>query len=141
MFALYIYVPANNTGSLKPENVAMNSSDVVPLTCSAICGSITWHVNGQVVKTKSLFDGHYRINQVSARCSESSSPKYCPHCGCNNCNKVTWPTVQTYTSTLSLTANKSLIVDCVSEQHYPHRQFSILRKRFNINVFTRNQLL
>ena len=123
-----------------PEQVSINATSSVSLTCFAICGSIKWHINGQVISRDSFQDNHYRVSQISLHCSTSIDPVGCPQCGCSNCNSVKWPTTQTYTSTLSVAVNESMIVDCVSIQSYQHQQFAILRKRFNINVIKRKQI-
>ena len=128
-----------NAGSLKPENLNVNATKTVSLTCSAICGSIKWHINGRVISAGSLVDGLYEVHRVSSRCSASIDPVGCPQCGCSNCNNLKWPTSQTYNSTLVIAANESVIVDCVSTQNYRHQRFSVLRKRYNLNVIKSEQ--
>ena len=141
-----------NAGSLKPENLNVNATKTVSLTCSAICGSIKWHINGRVISAGSLVDGLYEVHRVSSRCSASIDPvevanitavaaneSTTQNCGCSNCNNLKWPTSQTYNSTLVIAANESVIVDCVSTQNYRHQRFSVLRKRYNLNVIKSEQ--
>ena len=128
-------------GSLNPENFNFNASATISLTCSAICGSIKWHINGRVVSSGSLVDGLYEVHRVSSVCSASFDPVGCPQCGCSNCNSLRWPTSQTFNSTITMAANESVIVDCMSEQKYPHQSFSVLRKRYNLKVIKSKQKL
>ena len=123
----------SHTGTLNNETINIDASATVSLTCPAICGSIKWHINGRVVSSGSLVDGLYEVHQVSSVCSASSYVT-CPHCGCSNCDSLRWPTSQTFNSTITMAVNESVIVDCVSEQIYSHKQFSVLRKRFIMNV-------
>lgn len=108
----------------------VNASQNVSVFCHAICGQIRWRINGEAVDNVSSYKGKYTIIGIYSVCSGSQDPKYCPTCGCDNCDSASL--TQRFNSTLSLVANSSLIIDCVSEQKYSHHDYSILRKTFNI---------
>lgn len=114
------------------ENRFVNSSNNVSLFCQTACGQIKWHINGREVDRESSLEGHYQVNLLYTRCSESTDPS-CPHCHCQNCNDLQSSTTQTLNSTLSLTVNSSMIIDCVSEQRYTTK-VCVLRKRVDIQV-------
>ena len=120
--------------TLDQEPRMVNFSQMVSAFCYSICGRIGWRINGIIVRTASNYKGKYFVTDINSICSESQDPINCPHCGCDNCDSANLS--QTSNSTLTVVVNSSLIIDCISEQKYHNRDYSILRKTFNITMIS-----
>lgn len=120
------------SGTMKAEVMAVNVSQLVSITCQAVCGRLLWHINGTTVEERdSSMRGEYTIAGLASVCSESTSPD-CPTCGCDNCNEA--DISQTMTSTLNITANRSSTVECFSHQTYEDRDYTLLLRKITLVI-------
>ena len=118
---------------MREENLIVNASDVVTVTCRTICGEIEWHLNGQKVVRGSLQAGLYQVKSVQTKCSASEDPMR-PQCNCASCNTVEYGSSQIYSSLINITVYGSFVLNCMSVLNYPHEVYTLLRRRFDINI-------
>ena len=126
-------------GTLSAENRVVDSSRTVIFTCQTICGKLQWHLNGRIVSEGSQNE-LYKVTQVYSTCSASFSPQ-CVQCGCNNCHDIQYQSSQTYTSNISITVYGNFVLSCMSILSYPHQQYIVLRKTYNVDVAHESKIL
>lgn len=126
-------------GTLSAENRVVDSSRMVIFTCQTICGKLQWHLNGRIVSEGSQNE-LYKVTQVYSTCSASFSPQ-CVQCGCNNCHDIQYQSSQTYTSNISITVYGNFVLSCMSILSYPHQQYTVLRKTYNVDVAHESKIL
>ena len=80
----------------------------------------------------SQYKGKHAVNDPYSRCSESSDPRACADCGCDNCETASHN--QTFNSTLTVAVKGNPTIDCISEQKYHQHDYSIIRRTFNIHM-------
>ena len=120
---------------MKAEVMPVNVSQQVAITCQAVCGRMSWRINGIPVEERNSYmsraPGEYTIAGLASVCSASTSPD-CPQCGCNNCNEADLS--QTMTSTLNISATRSSTVECFSHQAYEHRDYILLLRKITLEI-------
>ena len=104
-------------------------SEALTLECNSSCGILKWYVNEQEIDKDNppAVEGMYSGIQINHVCSESVNN--CPNCGCHTCEKL-----KNYRTTLSITVNSSLEIQCVIEFPFNNAYYRVVRKMFPIVV-------
>ena len=140
----WLCVVAHAEGTTEPDHevVSGNFSQLMTFTCEAVCGTTFWSVNGERFMdgiSSTIRREGYKIEGRYTKCSESTDPN-CPDCGCNNCAEAN-ASQQTLISSLNVSANRSIIVECFSLQTYthtdPHRTYILLLRSVLLSITER----
>ena len=102
-------------------------SEALTLNCNSACGFLKWSINGQEIDkdippaVEGMYSG-IRINNV---CSVNN----CPACGCHTCDQL-----KNHSTTLNITVNSSLEIQCVIEFPFNNAYYRVVRKMFSITI-------
>ena len=104
-----------------------NMSEAITLDCNSACGILKWYVNGQEIDKNNspAVEGMYSGIHINTVCSVNN----CHNCGCHTCDKL-----KNQSTTLSITVNRSLEIQCVIEFPFNNAYYHVVRKMFPIIV-------
>ena len=102
-------------------------SEALTLDCNSACGILKWCVNGMEIDKSNppAVEGMYSGIHINTVCSVNN----CPACGCHTCD-----TLKNHSTTLSITVNSSLEIQCVIDFPFINGFYRVVRKMFPIIV-------
>ena len=104
-----------------------NMSEALTLHCNSACGILKWYVNEQEINENNspAVEGMYSGIHINYVCSVSN----CHNCRCHTCDKL-----KNQSTTLSISVNRSLEIQCVIEFPFNNAYYRVVRKMFPIIV-------
>ena len=104
-------------------------SEALTLECNSACGILKWYVNEQEINKDNppAVEGMYSGIHINHVCSVKN-------CGSRNCGCHTCDQLKNHRTTLSITVNSSLEIQCVIEFPFNSAYYRVVRKMFPIVV-------
>ena len=101
--------------------------EALTLDCNSACGILKWYVNGLDINKNNppTVEGMYSGIHINTVCSVNN----CPTCGCYTCDQL-----KNHSTTLSITVNSSLEIQCVIDFPFNNAYYRVVRKMFSIII-------